>query len=325
VTDQVIPHQPDPNRIAPMGLDHVIEPHRSGLSRKHREWLAAMLFLLPDLIGLFIFLGIPMVLALSLGFFKVSGFGDYQFIGLDNYRKMVHDPAFHKSLRVTATYAVVLVPSLFCSGLGLALLVKQPLPFIGILRALFFLPYVVSLVVIGVLWKFMLIDRVGILNKLLVKLGLHGQSWLGDPRLALWTLLGVTVWFLMGYYMILFLAGLQEIPSEYYEAAKLDGAKPWRTFLDITLPLLKPTSFFVLLVSTVSAVAGGQGFDLVYIMTKGGPANSTTVIIFYIYQQAFQYSDYGYAAALASFLVAVLLLLTGILFVFTKGGRFDFD
>ncbi len=322
MTDQLLA---DKQQTAAARLDHVVAPRQTGLSRKHREWLAAMLFLLPDLIGLIVFLGIPMVLALSLGFFKVSGSGDYQFIGLDNYRRMLHDPAFHKSLRVTATYAVVLVPALYITGLGLALLVKQPLRFIGVLRALFFLPYVISLVVIGVLWKFMLVDRVGILNKMLVQVGLHGQSWLGDPKLALWTLLGVTVWFLMGYYMILFLAGLQEIPTEYYEAAKIDGAKPWRTFLDITLPLLKPTSFFVLLVSTVSAVAGGQGFDLVYIMTKGGPANSTTVIIFYIYQQAFQYSDYGYAAAMASFLVGVLLVLTGILFVFTKGGRFDFD
>jgi multiple sugar transport system permease protein len=129
----------------------------------------------------------------------------------------------------------------------------------------------------------------------------------------------------MGYYMIIFLAGLQEIPREYYEAARIDGASPWDTFTAITLPLLKPTSFFVLLVSTVSAVAGLQGFDLVYVMTKGGPANSTNLIVYYIYQQAFQFSHYGYAAAMASFLVVVLLILTGLLFVATKGGRFDFD
>ena len=148
---------------------------------------------------------------------------------------------------------------------------------------------------------------------------------MGDPKLALGTVLFVTIWFLMGYYMIIFLAGLQEIPREYYEAARIDGARPWDTFRDITLPLLKPTSFFVLLVSTVSAVAGLQGFDLIYVMTKGGPANSTNLIVYYIYQQAFQFSHYGYAAAMASFLVVVLLILTGLLFVATKGGRFDFD
>lgn len=295
------------------------------MSRKHREWLAAALFLLPDVLGLFIFLGIPMILSLSLGFYDVSGFGDYKFVGLDNYQRMFQDPLFLKSLRVTGTYVVILVPALYCSGLGLALLLKKDLPFIGILRGMFFLPHVISLVVIGLLWQFMLIDRLGVVNKVLSRVGLQSQSWLGDPNLALGSLLAITVWFLMGYYMVLFLAGLQEIPPEYYEAAKIDGAKPWQTFKDITLPLLKPTSFFVLLVSTVAAVAGVQGFDLVYVMTNGGPANSTSLIIFYIYQQAFQFNQYGYAAAMASFLVVLLLLITAGIFVLTKGGRFDFD
>jgi multiple sugar transport system permease protein len=125
--------------------------------------------------------------------------------------------------------------------------------------------------------------------------------------------------------MLIFLAGLQEIPREFYEAARIDGATAWRMFRDITLPLLKPTSFFILLTLTVTAVAGGQGFDLVYVMTQGGPANSTNLIIYYVYQQAFQFSHFGYAAAMASFLVVVLVLLTGILFAVTKGGRFEFD
>lgn len=300
-------------------------PRHRGLSRKHREWLAAALFLLPDVLGLIVFLGIPMVLSLSLGFFEVSGFGDYAFVGFDNYQKMFNDPLFLKSLRVTLIYVVVLVPALYCAGLALALLLKQDLPFIGILRGMFFLPHVISLVVIGLLWQFMLIDRLGVVNKFFSRIGIQPQSWLGNPDYALGTLLVITVWFLMGYYMVLFLAGLQEIPTEYYDAARIDGARPWQTFRDITLPLLKPTSFFVLLVSTVAAVAGAQGFDLVYIMTKGGPANATSVLIFYIYQQAFQFGHYGYAAAMASFMVLVLLILTGILFVVTKGGRFDFD
>jgi multiple sugar transport system permease protein len=124
--------------------------------------------------------------------------------------------------------------------------------------------------------------------------------------------------------MILFLAGLQEIPQEYYDAARIDGAGAWATFTRITLPMLQPTSFFVLLVSTVSAVAGSQGFDLIYVMTKGGPANSTSLVIFYIYQQAFQFNNYGYAAAMASVLVLILLVITIILFIATKGGRFHY-
>ena len=171
----------------------------------------------------------------------------------------------------------------------------------------------------------MLVDRVGVVNRVLGRLGLEGRSWLGDPEVALGMLVAVTIWFLMGYYMLIFLAGLQEIPREFYEAARIDGASPWRSFRDITLPLLKPTSFFVLLTSTVTAVAGRQWLDLVYVMTRGGPANATNLVIFYIYQKAFQFSHYGYAAAMASFLVLVLVILTGILFALTKGGRFEFD
>src|SRR5690242_794773 len=234
-------------------LRQAAEPRRSGLSRKHREWLAAYLFLLPDALGLLVFLGVPMVLALSLGFFEVNGFGDYTYIGLDNYRQMFKDPLFRDSLRTTATYVVVLVPGLYVVGLGLALLVKEKLPFNAVFRGMLFLPNVVSLVVIALVWQFLLVDRIGVVNKVLGRLGWQGRSWLGEPKLALGSLLVVTIWFLMGYYMIIFLAGLQEIPREFYEAARIDGASPWRAFRDITLPLLKPTSFFVLLISTVTA------------------------------------------------------------------------
>jgi multiple sugar transport system permease protein len=287
--------------------------------------VAAYLFLAPDLIGLLLFVGIPMVLSLSLGFFDVSGFGTYTFAGLTNYRQMFADPLFLGSLRVTAQYVVVLVPGLYITGLGLALLVKQPVPLLGLFRATLFLPNVISLVVVALIWKFLLVDRIGVVNVLLSKIGLGGRSWLGDPDLTLWALLGVTIWFLMGFYMLIFLAGLQEIPREYYDAARIDGAGAWRSFWDITLPLLKPTSFFVLLVSLVAAVAGPQGFDLVYVMTSGGPARSTNLTTYYIFDQAFRYSNFGYAAAMASFLVLVLLGLSGILFALTRGGRFDFD
>jgi multiple sugar transport system permease protein len=297
----------------------------SRLSQTKREWVAAYLFLLPDLLGLLLFIGIPMVLSLSLGFFNVSGFGTYTFSGLANYQKMLTDPLFLGSLQVTAKYVVVLVPGLYISGLGLALLVKRPVPLLGLFRAMLFLPNVISLVVVALIWKFLLVDRIGVVNVLLSKVGLGGRSWLGDPDLTLWALLAVTIWFLMGFYMLIFLAGLQEIPREYYDAARIDGAGAWRSFWDITLPLLKPTSFFVLLVSLVAAVTGPQGFDLVYVMTSGGPANSTNLTTYYIFDQAFRYSNFGYAAAMASFLVLVLLVLTGILFALTRGGRFDFD
>lgn len=298
---------------------------RKSLSRKHREWLAAALFLAPDVLGLLVFLILPIVLALGMGFFEVSGFGDYEYIGLDNYRFMIDDGKFRESLKVTLTYCVLLVPSLFVLGLSLALLMQQRLPFSGVLRSLFFIPHVVSLVVIGVVWQFLLVDRIGVVNKALRRIGLQSESWLGDPQHALGTVLVVSLWFLVGYYMIIFLGGLQDIPQEYYDAARIDGASFLQMFRGITLPLLKPTSFFILVVSLVAAVAGQQGFDLIFVMTMGGPANSTSLLSYYIYQQAFQVGNYGYAAAMASFLVVVLLCLTGVIFALTKGGRFDFD
>lgn len=295
---------------------------RTFWTRSRKEALAAWLFILPDSIGLLIFVAIPMVLALSLGFFSVDGFGNYKFVGLANYNRMLRDPLFLKSLEVTIVYIICLVPGLYVSGLGLALLVQQRVPLIGLWRSLFFMPYVVSLVVIALTWKVMLIDKVGFINRLLELVGLQGRPWLGDPNLALWTVLVVTIWFLMGYYMVIFLSGLQDIPREYYEAARIDGASSWQMFTRITLPLLRPTSFFVLLISTVSAVSGAQAFDLIYVMTNGGPANSTSLAIFYIYQQAFKFNNYGYAAAMASFLVLILLTFTVALFALTRGGRF---
>ncbi|AJE86543.1 MULTISPECIES: carbohydrate ABC transporter permease [Streptomyces] len=294
---------------------------RRRLSRKHREWLAAALFLAPDCIGLLLFVGIPMLLSIFLGFFQVSGFGSYRWVGLGNYERMMSDPLFWDAMRITAIYVVVLVPVLFAVSLGLGLLVKQKLPAVGAFRTALFLPYVISLVVVGLLWKFLLDDQVGAVSGAIEDAGLGHHSWLGEPSLALASLIAVTVWVMMGYYMVIFLAGLQEIPQEYYEAAKIDGAGPWRTFRSITWPLLRPTSFFVLLMSTVAALTGG--LDLIFVLTSGGPANGTSLAIFYIYQQAFIFGEYGYASALGSFLVLIMVLVSAVVFRVTRGGRFD--
>jgi multiple sugar transport system permease protein len=292
------------------------------LSVKHREWIAGYLFVLPDSLGLLVFVGLPMALSLSLGFFEVNGFGGYSFVGLANYRRMFLDPLFLQSLRVTVTYVVLLVPALYVTGLSLALLVQRTSRVNSIFRSLLFTPQVVSLVVVALVWQFMLVDKIGLISRAASAIGLRGLSFLGDPNLTLFVIVFISVWFLMGFYMLIFLGGLQDIPREYYEAAKIDGAGPVTSFVHITLPLLKPTSFFVLLVSTVTAVCGFQTFDLIYVMTKGGPANSTELAIYYIYQQAFQFNEFGYAAAMASFLVVVLLALTVVLFFLTRGGRF---
>jgi multiple sugar transport system permease protein len=298
---------------------------RRGLSSRHREWLAAYLFLAPDTLGLLAFVGLPMVLALVIGFFDVNGFGTFSFVGFANYQRMAADPLFWQCLRVTGLYVVLLVPALYISGLGLALLVQRTNRFNTVMRSMFFAPQMVSLVVIAVIWQLMSADKVGVIARMFSFFGMGGVSILGNPAFALYTVVVISVWFLMGFYMLIFLGGLQDIPKEYYEAARIDGATPVQSFWNITFPMLRPTSFFVLLVSIVAAVAGSQAFDLIYVMTKGGPANSTQVIIVYIYQQAFQYSAFGYAAAMASILVVILLVLTGILFLLTRGGRFQHD
>ncbi len=294
------------------------------LSARRREALAAYLFIAPDFLGLVLFVGLPMLLALVIGFFDVNGFGQFSFVGLANFQRMAADPLFWQCMRVTLTYVVLLVPSLYVAGLGLALLVQKTNRFNTVVRAMFFAPQMVSVVVIAVVWQFFSGDKIGLAARFFSLFGLS-VSILGNPNIALYTVVFVSVWFLMGFYMLIFLGGLQDIPQQYYEAARVDGATPAQSFWRITMPLLRPTSFFVLLVSLVAAVAGSQAFDLVYVMTRGGPANSTQVMIIYIYQQAFQYSAFGYAAAMASILVVVLLLLTGVLFLLTRGGRFDYE
>jgi multiple sugar transport system permease protein len=291
----------------------------------NRERLAGYLFIAPDVIGLTLFVAVPMLLALGLGFFDVDGFGGYRFIGLQNYGKMLHDPLFWKSLRATLIYVGLLVPALYVSGLGLALLVRRTTTYNGVLRAMLFLPQMVSLVVVALVWQMLMVDKIGLFNRLLGALGLSALSFLGDPTLALYSVVLISGWFLMGFYMLIFLGGLHDIPPEYYDAARVDGAGASASFWHITLPLLRPTSLFVLLTSLVTAVAGGAAFDLVYVMTKGGPANSTSLLIYYIYEQAFKYNSFGYAGAMASILVLLLSLVTLVLFRVTRGGRFGYE
>jgi multiple sugar transport system permease protein len=292
-----------------------------GAARRKREARAALLFLLPDSLGLLVFVFVPMLLAIALGFFSLDGFGNLEFIGGANYVRMVGDPQFLQSAGVTVVYLVVLVPLIFVIALALALLVQQRIPFVGFIRSALFAPYVVSIVVVGLVWQFLLADRVGVLNQFLAIFGIRDISWLGDPQYTLGTVIVISIWVQMGYYMVIFLTGLQDIPSEYYESARIDGANAWQRFRVITLPLLRPTSLFVFITVTISVITGG--FDLIYIMTGGGPAGSTSLLIYYIYEQAFLFGEHGYAAAIGSVLILVLLVWSGFMFRITRGGRID--
>lgn len=291
------------------------------MSRTRRsDASAAAAFLAPDALGLLLFIALPALLALLVGFFEVDGFGNVEWAGLENFRLMAGDGLLWKSFGITVGYAVLFVPLAFFAGLGLALLVSERFPGVAVVRAALFLPNAVSLVVIGLLWQFLLTDKTGAIAKLT---GLDEVSWLGDPTLALLTLVLISVWFLMGYQMLIFLGGLQDIPREYYDAATVDGGGPWQRFRHVTWPMLRPTSFFVLVTSLINAVTGLQVFDLVYVLTSGGPANSTTTVVYYAYQQAFLFGRFGYASAICALLVVALGTITGALFALTRGGRFD--
>jgi len=272
---------------------------------KREEWLIGYLFLLPDVLGLLLFLGVPTLFAIYTSFFSWNGVQSR--VGLSNYRAMLGDPLFLGSLKVTIFYMVMFVPSLFIVSLGLALLLVQKIRFRIFFRTAFFLPIVTSGVIVGLVWNFMYDPQVGILNYLLETVHLPDQSWVGDSGSAMPSLVLTSVWWNAGYYMIIFLAGLQDIPRDFYEAAHLDGANRWQSFWNITWPLLKPTRFFVVV---VTVLASFQVFDLVYIMTQGGPDYATNTTVYYIYDQAFHFQKLGYASAMATALFVILLIIT---------------
>ena len=276
-------------------------------TRRGEERLVGYAFLVPDVLGLAIFVGLPIAGAFYISFHSWSGIGERSFNGLANYRSLLDDPFFVDSLKITAIYTFTFVPLLFVSALGLALLVNQRLQLTGVFRSAYFLPFMISLVVASVVWAFVLQERGGILNELIGLVGIDPQPWLGSTRLALVSIVIVTLWQGVGYSMIIFLAGLQDIPRDYYEAATIDGANAWQRFRRVTLPLLKPTSVFVLIISFISAF---QLFDPIFVLTGGGPANATTTAVFYIYETAFEFLQLGYASALSVVLFAIILVFT---------------
>ncbi|WP_405483423.1 carbohydrate ABC transporter permease [Streptomyces sp. NBC_00009] len=299
--------------------------NRPGL-RARREEIAGWLFVTPATLGIALFVLVPMALALVFGFTDADGFGNLRFIGLENYQRALSDPLFWSSLRTTVLYVVVFVPGVYIVALVMALLVNGKLPARAFFRTAFFAPYAVSLVVVGLVWKYILADSTGILTQALTWLGVDDPpSFLGDPDWALWCMAVISIWFFVGFYMIILLGGLQEIPSEILEAARMDGAGPWRTLWSVILPMLRPTTFFVLVLASIAGLAGLQAFDLIYVMTQGGPANSTSMGVFYIYQQAFKFNNVGYASAMATVYALALLAMTAVAFRVTRGGRFEHD
>jgi multiple sugar transport system permease protein len=282
---------------------------RNPLRRK--DWIAGLTYLAPSLIVLLVFVFFPLFWAFRISFtsWEVRSTPD-TFIGLKNYIDLFKDPEFVKTIKNTIYFSVLKIPTDICISLGIALILNQKLKGISFFRMAYFLPVITSAVAVAVIWKVIYNAHFGLANSLLEYLGLPSQTWLRDPNLAMPSVALVALWKGLGYDVVIFLAGLQGIPAIYYEAAKIDGASAWQRFRYITLPLLSPVSFFVLIIGIINSF---KVFSIIHVLTPdGGVLNSTEVIVFFLYRKAFQEFKFGQAAAVAFILFAIVLSLTAI-------------
>jgi multiple sugar transport system permease protein len=289
---------------------------------ERRRTLTALAFLAPALIILGAFVAWPMISALRLSFTDASGFGAEEWVGFDNYIRVFTDPDIRDAMGNTLWYTVLFTPTAVVSALLLALILNSPsLPFRGFFRTTLFLPFIVSLAVAAFAWSYLLDPRLGLLNYWLQNVGIQLGDVLEDPVLAMPAVAMVAVWKNFGFYMVIFLAGLQDIPASLYEAARMDGAGPWRRFTNVTLPLLSNTFAFVLIFALIAAL---QAFDQIYVMTGGGPYGHTQTIVMEIYESGFRKLELGFASALSYVLLIATLLLSVVQFVFFGRREKDF-
>jgi len=275
--------------------------------KDRKEAVAGYLFLLPALGGILVFILGPVVAAIALSFTKWDLLTPAKFIGLSNYQELIQDPMFRKVMLNTLIFTGASAPLSLILSLGLALALNQKIKGIVVFRTIYFLPVVSSMVAVSLVWRWLYNPNYGLLNYFLNLLHLPSVNWLFSTTWAMPAIILMSVWKGLGYNMVIFLAGLQGIPQMYYESAKIDGAGKFQSFKDITLPLLSPTTFFVLVISIISSF---QVFDQIFVMTSGGPAHATEVIIYYIYHNAFQIFRMGYASALAFCLFIIIFALT---------------
>jgi multiple sugar transport system permease protein len=296
-------------------------PPRVGSLRaqRRREMIEAYLYLLPTFVGLILFSLGAIIFSVGISFTDWDILQPPHWVGLSNYVRLFTTPLNWQVFGNTLYYTAVIVPVGTALALGLALALNRGLRGIVILRGLYFLPVISSTVAVSLVWSWLYNQQFGLINYLLSLVGITGPAWLADTRTAMPAVIIMSIWKGLGYNMVIFLAGLQGIPQELYEAAKIDGAGAWARFRYVTLPLVSPTTFFVVVLSTVAAF---QVFDQTYVMTNGGPAYSTTTLALFIYQNAFQWFHMGYAAALSYVLFAAVAVVT--LLQFRAQGRFVF-
>ncbi|MGB9686899.1 MAG: carbohydrate ABC transporter permease [Rectinema subterraneum] len=288
--------------------------------RSRKDELLGWLTVIPALVSQILFIYLPLATALYISFNNWNLIRPMRWVGLDNYTTMFATADFWNSLKITSIYVVgTVIPSVVL-GLILALFLNiKWLKGKGILRTLFYIPVITSMAAAAVIWGWLFEANYGLMNVMLGWIGISKIAWLSDPDYSLAALMIIGIWKRVGYNMVLFLAGLQAIPSVYYEAADIDGASNYQKIMSITLPLLSPTTLFVFI---VQFIASFRVFVSVSVMTRGGPAKSTQVITYYLYENAFRYLKFGYASAIAVFMFLMMVLFTIIQFRASKNKVF---
>lgn len=280
----------------------------SKISQKHRRWIWGYLFIIPVLLLFSVFRIYPLIRSFFLGFHQWNILSPIKpFVGLQNYRELFEDAVFVQGFKNTIIYTVTLIFVGTIIALFLALLLDRKFKLKGTFKLVYFLPVITPMVAAAVIWEWLYQPQFGLFNGILKYLGLPTQQWLMSKDQALMSVIIFSMWKGVGYNMIIFLAGLQGIPNIYYEAARIDGANSFQCFKGITLPLLMPTTLFVIVMSTISTL---QVFTQIYVMTEGGPINATMVVVLHIYKVGFDFLRFGYASAIATVLFIFILAIT---------------
>lgn len=278
------------------------------INLKAKNALVGYGFLLPNAIGFLIFTFIPIITSLILSFTNWDGFGDINFIGLQNYTNLFSDQIFKTSLWNSIIYSVGYVPITLILALAVAMLLNKGIKGIRFFRAAFFLPHVTAALAVAVVWQLLYHPSAGPINQFLMSIGIDNPpKWLSSSKTSMYGVILMSIWKGIGYYMIIFLAGLQGIPRHLYEAAQIDGANKWRQFKNVTLPMLSPVIFFTTIIGIINSF---KVFTEIYALTGGGPGNSTNILVYNIYVEAFQKYQLGYASAQAYVLCLIIIIIT---------------
>jgi multiple sugar transport system permease protein len=303
--------------MSDMAKTSVKPMRRKTTKREKKEWVAAYIFIAPLVIGIFVFYIYPFIQNFWFSFNDVNRFNISTFTGLDNYKTLIKDKELYRTLGNTIKYVIITVPVGICLSILIATLLNAKIRGTSIYRTIYFLPSVTMSVAIALVWKWMYNGEFGILNNILNVFGIEGQNWLSNPKTALYMVMIVGIWMSVGYNMIILLAGMQGISKSYYEAAAIDGAGPVKQFFKITIPMLTPTIFFVMI---TSIIGGFQVFDTIYMMiAKTSLAyESTQTLVMMFYRYAFDYGQKGYAAAISIVIFAIIMLITIFQFVMQK-------